>query len=80
MSENLLARNKASMSFHEKIAKLRILRAKKRREKNPQLLGETRGGRAVTSPSPGILTNNPNTSRSPSSALFILWHLVSGGL
>jgi hypothetical protein len=25
----------------------------------------------VTSPSPGILTNNPNTSKSPSFALFI---------
>ena len=42
----------------------------KRREKNPQLPGETRESRITLTP--GILTNNPNTSRSPSSALFIL--------
>ena len=47
----------------------RILLAKNRREKNPQL--PAKQGRAVTSPSPGIRTYHL-TSKSPSEAVFIV--------
>ena len=73
---HLLVRNKDIRSACEKIENITVYCAKNRREKNPLLPGETRESRDITL-TPGILTNNPHTSRSPSSALFILLEVPS---